>query len=196
MAESLRKEQEQAKAESEAEAGIQSAELAEEARKAREALEAERRRAEVRRCTQYPPPPPAVVAALPERAKGDAAAPGDKAALALDVQKELKRVGCYSGEVDGKWGDGTRTALNDFATRAKVSLSADEPTQSALDTLTASKEGVCPQSSGKRKSASDDDQSSSKARQQKRASSSGSKKGRDCSPIVGPYGRYDNPWCK
>jgi uncharacterized caspase-like protein len=193
MVESLRKEQEKARKESEAEAGIQSAELAEEARKAREALEAERRRAEA--ATAAPPSPPTVVAALPEQAKSAVTAPGDKGALALDVQKELKRVGCYSGEVDGKWGDGTRTALKNFATSAKITLSTDEPTQSALDFLSASKEDTCSEGA-KRKTTSDDGQSSSKSRPQKRASSSGSKKGRDCSPIVGPYGRYDNPWCK
>jgi hypothetical protein len=192
MADSLENEKGQSP-DHEAEATKREADQAmEEARKS--IADAERRRAEA----ASSPSSSVVVAALPDAARKDGSVPlTGKAALALDVQKELKRVGCYTGEVDGKWGDGARTALKDFATRAKITLSTDEPTQSALDFLSVSKEGTCSQGA-KAKSASDDDdvQSSGKSRQQKRASGSGSRKGRDCTPMNGPYGNYENLWCK
>jgi tetratricopeptide (TPR) repeat protein len=34
--------------------------------------------------------------------------------LARDMQKQLQRLGCYSGAIDGKWGRGSRAALKAF----------------------------------------------------------------------------------
>jgi hypothetical protein len=50
-----------------------------------------------------------------------------KAALTRDIQKELKRVGCYSGDVTGEWGQSTRSAMKTFIDRVNASLPIDGP---------------------------------------------------------------------
>jgi hypothetical protein len=47
--------------------------------------------------------------------------------LARDIQRELKRVGCYAGEVDGNWGPGSKRAAQTFMQRVNSSLPTDEP---------------------------------------------------------------------
>jgi hypothetical protein len=47
--------------------------------------------------------------------------------LARDIQRELKRVGCYAGEVDGNWGPGSKRAAQNFMQRVNSSLPTDEP---------------------------------------------------------------------
>lgn len=69
---------------------------------------------------------------------------GEPLTLARDLQGELKRLGCLSGEVDGVWGEGSRKALKDFARHAKLSIASDEPTTAVLDAATAMKERACP----------------------------------------------------
>ena len=60
------------------------------------------------------------------------------------VQSELSRLGCDPGSVDGKWGDKSRAALEQFAKRTKVTLASTEPDAAALDLLTRQRGGVCP----------------------------------------------------
>ncbi|HUS96103.1 MAG TPA: peptidoglycan-binding domain-containing protein [Hyphomicrobiaceae bacterium] len=55
--------------------------------------------------------------------KGGAA----RAALARDIQKELKRVGCWVGRVDGDWGETTRSAMRHFLRGINASLPHNEP---------------------------------------------------------------------
>lgn len=69
---------------------------------------------------------------------------GDALTLARDLQGELKRLGCLSGEVDGDWGEGSKKALKDFARHAKLSIASDEPTTAVLDVAAAMKERACP----------------------------------------------------
>lgn len=54
--------------------------------------------------------------------------------LVRDLQRELKRAGCYAYEIDGTWTPGTRRAMKDFADRVNVALSVErpDPTQLAL----------------------------------------------------------------
>ncbi len=47
--------------------------------------------------------------------------------LARALQAELKRVGCYVGEVDGEWGPGSKRSLRAFIEHANSGLSSDEP---------------------------------------------------------------------
>ena len=47
--------------------------------------------------------------------------------LIRNLQRELKRVGCYQGEVDGDWGSGSRRAMSTFTERVNASLPFDEP---------------------------------------------------------------------
>ena len=49
-----------------------------------------------------------------------------------DLQRELQRVGCYGGAVDGIWGDQSRLALERFARAMSIDLRTDEPTRLAL----------------------------------------------------------------
>ncbi len=56
--------------------------------------------------------------------------PGDattRAALASDLQRELTRVGCYSGEINGAWTLSSKKAMQAFMERVNASLPADEP---------------------------------------------------------------------
>jgi hypothetical protein len=56
--------------------------------------------------------------------------PGDaetRAVLASDLQRELKRVGCYGGEVTGTWTPATKRAMAAFMERVNASLPAEEP---------------------------------------------------------------------
>ena len=52
--------------------------------------------------------------------------------LALAVQAELKRVGCYPGSVDGVWGGRSREALVAFGNFAKVDVAELAPTPQTL----------------------------------------------------------------
>jgi len=63
--------------------------------------------------------------------------------LAAQLQRELRRVGCYDGEVDGDWGEGSRTALRRFARRADVSFDTDVPTRRALQAVEDAPRRVC-----------------------------------------------------
>jgi hypothetical protein len=47
--------------------------------------------------------------------------------LVRDIQRELKRVGCYVGEIDGEWGPASRRALRTFVDRVSSRLQTDAP---------------------------------------------------------------------
>ncbi len=47
--------------------------------------------------------------------------------VAQDMQRELKRVGCFSGRVDGNWGAQSRKAVERFNEAAKLELQAETP---------------------------------------------------------------------
>jgi len=47
--------------------------------------------------------------------------------LARSIQGELKRVGCYKGEVDGDWSAETRRAMKAFNDRVNASLPIEQP---------------------------------------------------------------------
>lgn len=60
------------------------------------------------------------------------------------LQSELKRVGCFGGTVDGVWDVRTKTALAEFARRAKVDVDTDAATPVAVGILQARRDRVCP----------------------------------------------------
>jgi peptidoglycan hydrolase-like protein with peptidoglycan-binding domain len=73
---------------------------------------------------------PAVFAAtqdrpVPRPASVDAAP--DRASLTRALQRELKRVGCYSGEINGVWTPSTRHAGEAFLALANAKLPVAEP---------------------------------------------------------------------
>jgi hypothetical protein len=47
--------------------------------------------------------------------------------LAKDLQGELKRVGCYEGEIDGRWGSETKRAMGAFTDRVNATLPVEDP---------------------------------------------------------------------
>jgi len=47
--------------------------------------------------------------------------------LTRALQKELRRVGCYYGEIDGDWGPGSKRAMSGFNDRVNASLPIETP---------------------------------------------------------------------
>jgi len=64
-------------------------------------------------------------------------------ALTRDIQTELKRVGCYLGEIDGVWGSGSKRAILVFMDRVNASLPAQDPDVFMLSLLRAQDAFVC-----------------------------------------------------
>lgn len=112
-----------------------------------------------------PPAKPAVTRAAASRiaAKDEAAAvrpivsdtsakrisstkPGDAEArdqLVRDIQYELKRAGCYDGDVSGAWNNTTRQAMQTFTQRMNAALPVDQPDYVLLTLLQAQKAQSC-----------------------------------------------------
>jgi len=99
---------------------------------------------------------PAAVYTVPQRApepvaKPPAAAapkavelpPGDRAALARALQRELRRVGCYSGEVTGVWTTSSRMAMKAFTDRVNATLPIDAPDQVLLSLVQGHQDRAC-----------------------------------------------------
>lgn len=66
-----------------------------------------------------------------------------KALLAREVQRELQRVGCYGGEIDGIWGPGSQRAVMAFMERVNAVLPVDDPDVFMLSLLAAEPAAVC-----------------------------------------------------
>lgn len=115
---------------------------AEEARKALEKARSEQQQPAVKDVdTGYR------VAGLPARTAGGEpveAVSDDPRMLATQLQRELVRVGCDPGRIDGNWGTKGRAALTEFARHAKVALPIDEPSRGAIEAVEARRERVCP----------------------------------------------------
>jgi hypothetical protein len=72
--------------------------------------------------------------------------PGDAEAreqLVRDIQYELKRAGCYDGEVSGAWTNNTRQAMQTFTQRMNAALPVDQPDYVLLTLLQAQKAQSC-----------------------------------------------------
>jgi hypothetical protein len=68
----------------------------------------------------------------PQQPSAGAALPRDATALARQLQSELKRAGCYDGEISGVWTPRTREAMKAFTTRVNATLPVDKPDQILL----------------------------------------------------------------
>ena len=82
------------------------------------------------------PSPPAPVAARPID-------PEDRAALARALQRELKRVGCYGGDITGVWTTSSRMAMKSFNERVNASLPVDTPDPVLLSLVQGHRERAC-----------------------------------------------------
>ena len=79
---------------------------------------------------ETPPPGPSPVELKPRE-------------LALAVQTELKRVGCYPDSIDGVWGGRSREALATFGHFAKVHVAELPPTPRILALIKGKSDAVC-----------------------------------------------------
>jgi hypothetical protein len=61
--------------------------------------------------------------------------PDTRYKLVVDIQQQLKRVGCYWGRVNGAWNANTREAMRDFTTRSNAALPVDKPDYMLLTML-------------------------------------------------------------
>ena len=99
-----------------------------------------------------PPPPPAVVAVVPPvapevprtiTAPAPPSAPSVSGSIALDMQREMKRLGCYTGTLDGDWGTTSRVAFRQYLRLARLD-NAEEPTVLHLDQARMRRVRLCP----------------------------------------------------
>jgi hypothetical protein len=81
---------------------------------------------------------------LPQPARGSPI-PKDRDTLARELQKELRRVGCYDGELNGVWTQSTRRAMKAFTDRINASLPVDEPDAVLFALVHGQRDPVCGQ---------------------------------------------------
>jgi len=84
----------------------------------------------------------AQVASLGEQPTANLPAAGSFEAAVM-LQRELQRVGCYSGALDGEWGRGSRRALQRFNGYTNSAYSLDTPSPEAITAVTRATTQVC-----------------------------------------------------
>lgn len=68
---------------------------------------------------------------------------GDHASLVRELQRELRRVGCYDGPLNESWTLATRTAMKTFTNRINAILPIDKPDQVLLTLVQGYRDRVC-----------------------------------------------------
>jgi len=63
--------------------------------------------------------------------------------LVVDLQEQLKRVGCYYGRIDGSWGPGSKYAMQSFMQRVNAALPSEKPDYVLLSLLKSQNGKVC-----------------------------------------------------
>jgi peptidoglycan hydrolase-like protein with peptidoglycan-binding domain len=90
---------------------------------------------------------PAVVTTSTVPAQAQASlAPGDPSSrykLIVDIQQQLKRLGCYYGRIDGSWGVGSKDAMKFFMDRVNAALPLEQPDYVLLTLLQAQSGRTC-----------------------------------------------------
>lgn len=69
--------------------------------------------------------------------------PSARYELARSLQSELRRVGCYEGEIDGSWGPASKRAIQAFMDRVNAALPGEEPDFILLRLVQNEKSKVC-----------------------------------------------------
>jgi len=69
--------------------------------------------------------------------------PRDRVALARALQRELKRVGCYGGEITGVWTTSSRMAMKAFTERVNAALPVDAPDPVLLSLVQGHRDKAC-----------------------------------------------------
>jgi len=77
-----------------------------------------------------------------------AAPAADPAAVARDLQTELRRVGCDPGAINGVWSPSSQQALEQFNRRAGTKLEAKTASLDALDAVKVQRGRICPLTCG------------------------------------------------
>jgi hypothetical protein len=70
-------------------------------------------------------------------------APVDREGIARQLQRELKRVGCYAGPLHGLWTTSARRAMREFTGHVNAMLPTDKPDIILLALVQAHRERVC-----------------------------------------------------
>jgi hypothetical protein len=63
--------------------------------------------------------------------------------LVLEIQRHLKRVGCYWGRIDGSWGTATMNAMREFTNRVNATLPLDAPDYVQLSLIQSHADKAC-----------------------------------------------------
>ncbi len=74
-----------------------------------------------------------------------ATVPNDPVHLARALQQELRRAGCYDGEINGVWSPASRKAMKSLTDRVNASLPVDRPDFILLSLAQAQSDKVCRQ---------------------------------------------------
>jgi hypothetical protein len=82
----------------------------------------------------------AIVTPVSSSSAGD---PETRANLASDLQRELKRAGCYGGEITGIWSAATKRAMAAFVDRANATLPINQPDYVLLALVQSHREIAC-----------------------------------------------------
>ena len=69
----------------------------------------------------------------------------DRTILAIGIQRELQRIGCLRGAIDGNWSSQSRASLERFNSLSKSNLELDAPTYATLTTLAKVFARICPE---------------------------------------------------
>ena len=69
--------------------------------------------------------------------------PSDAFSIARDAQAELRRVGCYEGEINGFWSPSSRAAAQRFLDRINAKLPVDTPEDALLALLRGKSDLAC-----------------------------------------------------
>lgn len=96
------------------------------------------------------PSAPLVVAALPvlpvasvATSAGNADETRNRATLVRRIQRELRRVGCYDGRIDGEWDRALRSSMGQFIERVNATLPHQEPDVVLLTLVRNHKSAAC-----------------------------------------------------
>jgi hypothetical protein len=84
--------------------------------------------------------PPRLPVGEPEAVAGP---PLDRLALARQIQRQLKRIGCYSGQVTGAWTPSVRQAMAALMDRTNATLPVDQPDPVLLAMVEGQSAGAC-----------------------------------------------------
>ena len=96
---------------------------------------------------EEPAPPPELAMLAPRTALGspqkDMSLPADRLPLAQQLQRELARVGCYEGDLNGVWTPTVRKTMKAFMDRVNATLPTDEPDYILLALVQGARDRVC-----------------------------------------------------